>query len=367
MPQRVCCLRLKSEIYNLTFLSATSSGIALPLYLPHFNLQNYNTLASPVYADFFVSVKNDSDLVEAIKFAKAHALPLLILGGGSNIVLHDNFPGLVIHIQFLGKDLGREEEDYVYVKAAAGENWSDFVEYCLSQQYWGLENLSLIPGNVGAAPIQNIGAYGVELKDVFEELSAFEIKTGLTITFTREACRFDYRDSVFKHEFKDQFVITSVTFKLTKVPSLRLHYPALQKALANYQQEELTPEIVSQVVCDIRRSKLPDPRILPNVGSFFKNPIISVDQLAKLQKIFPDIVFFPVDLLRAKLAAAWLIDRAGWRGVTRGAVVHSEQALVLTNPARLSGGKVLELADAIKNSVLEMFGVELEQEPRAYP
>lgn len=339
----------------------------MPFYLPHFNLQNYNTLASPVCADFFVSVKNNDELFDAIKFAKEKKLPLLVLGGGSNIVLYDNFPGLVIHMQFLGKDLQREDDGYVYVKAAAGENWSDFVDYCLAQQYWGLENLSLIPGNVGAAPIQNIGAYGVELKDVFEELSAFEITTGLTIIFTREACRFDYRDSVFKHEFKDQFVITSVTFKLTKVPSLRLHYPALQKALASYTQEQLTPEVVSQVVCDIRRSKLPDPKIIPNVGSFFKNPIVSVDQLAKIQNIFPDVVFYPVDSRHVKLAAAWLIDRAGWRGVNRGAAVHSEQALVLTNPAKLRGEKVLDLASAIKNSVLQMFGVELEQEPRVYP
>ncbi len=339
----------------------------MPLYLPHFNLQNYNTLASPVYADFYVSVKNDNELVEAIKFAKEKSLPLLILGGGSNIVLYDNFPGLVIHVQFLGKDIEREDEDHIYVKSAAGENWSDFVNYCLEQQYWGLENLSLIPGNVGAAPIQNIGAYGVELKDVFEELSAIEIKTGLTITFTPEACRFDYRDSVFKHEFKDQFIITSVTFKLSKVPILKLHYPALQKALVHYAPEELTPELVSRVVCDIRRSRLPDPQNIPNVGSFFKNPIITINQLTKIQELFPDVVFYPVDSEYVKLAAAWLIDRAGWRGVNRGAAVHSEQALVLTNPARLSGEKVLELANAIKNSVAQMFGVELEQEPRAYP
>jgi UDP-N-acetylmuramate dehydrogenase len=337
------------------------------LYLPYLNLQNYNTLASPVCADFFVSVKDNDELLDAIKFAKARDLPLLVLGGGSNIVLHDNFPGLVIHVQFFGKDLAWEDEHYVYVKAEAGENWSDFVDYCLDQQYWGLENLSLIPGNVGAAPIQNIGAYGVELKDVFEELSAFEIKTGITITFTREACRFDYRDSVFKHEFKDQFIITSVTFKLTKVPSLKLQYPALQKALAKYAQEEITPDLVSQVVCDIRRSKLPDPKNIPNVGSFFKNPIISTDQLVKIQQTFPDVVFYPLDSVRVKLAAAWLIDRAGWRGVNRGAAVHSEQALVITNPAKLSGEKVLELAGAIRDSVLQMFGVELEQEPRAYP
>jgi UDP-N-acetylmuramate dehydrogenase len=340
---------------------------ALPLYLPHFNLQNYNTLASPVCADFFVSVKNNNELADSLKFSKEHSLPLLILGGGSNVVLHDNFPGLVIHLQFLGKELVREDDQYFYVKAAAGENWSEFVDYCLDQHYWGLENLSLIPGNVGAAPIQNIGAYGVELKDVFEELSALEVKTGLSITFTREACQFDYRDSVFKNDFKDQFIITSVTFKLTKVPMLKLEYPALQKALIGYSSDEITPQLVSEIVCDIRRNKLPDPNIIPNVGSFFKNPIISTDKLHEIQQLFPDAVYFPVDPRRVKLAAAWLIDRAGWRGVNQGAAVHSEQALVLTNPHRLNAGKVLELANSIKSSVLQMFGVELDQEPRSYP
>jgi UDP-N-acetylmuramate dehydrogenase len=329
-------------------------GAALPLYLPHFNLQNYNTLASPVCTDFFVSVKNNDELLDAIKFAKENALTMLVLGGGSNIVLREDFPGLVVHLQYSGKSVEREDGDYVYVKAAAGENWSDFVDYCLAHHYWGLENLSLIPGSVGAAPIQNIGAYGVELKDVFEELSAIEVKTGISITFTREACRFDYRDSVFKREFKDLYIITSVTFRLTKSPVLKLQYPALQKALANYSQDELTPELVSEVVCDIRRSKLPDPKNIPNVGSFFKNPMVTLDHLTKIRQSFPDIVFYPVDSLQVKLAAGWLIDRAGWRGVNRGAAVHSEQALVLTNPAKLKGAKVLELAQAIRSSVRQL-------------
>ncbi|MET0357436.1 MAG: UDP-N-acetylmuramate dehydrogenase [Cellvibrio sp.] len=340
----------------------------MSLYLPHFDLQSYNTLASPVYADFFVAVKSTEELLSAIKFAKEKDLPLLILGGGSNIVLHDNFPGLVIHVQLFGKELVWEDDHYFYVKAAAGENWSDFVDYCLDQHYWGLENLSLIPGNVGAAPIQNIGAYGVELKDVFSELSALEIQSGLTITFTHEACRFAYRDSVFKNKLKDQFIILSVTFKLAKTASLTINYPALKHSLAKHTTNEITPELVSQVVCDIRRSKLPDPKIIPNVGSFFKNPVISVDVLKKIQHSFPDIVFYPVNEGQVKLAAGWLIDRAGWRGLSQGGVsVHSEQALVLTNPARLSGAKVLELADAIKTSVLQKFEVELEQEPRNYP
>jgi len=339
----------------------------VPLYLPHFNLQNFNTLASPVRADFFVAVKDEAELLAALKFASERNFPLLVLGGGSNIVLQDDFHGLVIHMQFFGKELVREDDDFFYVTAAAGENWSDFVDYCLDEGYFGLENLSLIPGNVGAAPIQNIGAYGVELKDVFSELTALDIKSGLTITFTPEACQFDYRDSVFKSALKDQFIITSVTFKLTKEPRLKIHYPALQSALAGYQPETITPELVSQVVCNIRCSKLPDPKQIPNVGSFFKNPIISVKKLAEIQKRFPDVIYYSVNENLVKLAAGWLIDQAGWKGFTQGAAVHAQQALVLTNPDRLKGSAVVSLAEMIKASIVKQFGVELEQEPRNYP
>lgn len=339
----------------------------MPLYLPHFNLQNYNTLASPVCADFFVSVKSEAELIAALKFAGERHLPLLVLGGGSNIVLHDDFPGVAIHVQLLGKELVREDINYTYIKAAAGENWSDFVDYCLDEQYWGLENLSLIPGSVGAAPIQNIGAYGVELKDVFSELTALDVKSGLTITFTHEACQFAYRDSVFKNALKDQFIITSVTFKLSKTPELKIYYPALQQALADYPQADITPELVGQVVSDIRRSKLPDPKQIPNVGSFFKNPIVSREQLAEIQALFPDVVFYPLDSQFVKLAAGWLIDRAGWKGFNQGAGVHERQALVLTNPDRVKAAVVLTLAQSIKDSIEDQFGVELEQEPRNYP
>jgi len=337
------------------------------LYLPYFNLQNYNTLASPVVAKYFVTVNNEVDLLAALKFAQEKSLPLLVLGGGSNIVLHDDFPGLVIHVQLKGKELVREDDDYYYVKAAAGENWQQFVEYCLGECFWGLENLSLIPGSVGAAPIQNIGAYGVELNTVLSELTALEIKSGVSVTFTNEACQFDYRDSVFKHALKDQFVITSVVFRLNKNPALQIHYPALALALNNIPHDEISPVLVSQTVCSIRRSKLPDPAQIPNVGSFFKNPIIAHEKLLEIQQRYPNIVFYPVDHLRVKLAAGWLIDQAGWKGYSDGAAVHTQQALVLTNPARLRANAVVSLAELIQKSVFEQFGVYLEQEPRNYP
>ncbi len=339
----------------------------MPLYLPQFNLQNYNTLASPVSAYFFAAVKDEEDLFAALKFAKERGIPILVLGGGSNIVLHDDFPGLVIHMQLLGKELVRQDDEFFYVKAAAGENWSAFVDYCLDEQYWGLENLSLIPGSVGAAPIQNIGAYGVELGDVFDELTAIEMKSGLSITFTKEACQFGYRDSIFKNGLQDQFVITSVTFKLKKKSELKTHYPALQTALAEVEAGQITPELVSQVVCDIRRSKLPDPSQIPNVGSFFKNPVVTKEKLAEIQQSYPDIVYYAFDPARVKLAAGWLIDRAGWKAVEDEACVHPQQALVLTNPKRLRGAAVLALAARIKDSIATKFGVELEQEPRNYP
>lgn len=339
----------------------------MPLYLPHFNLQSYNTLASPVNAQFFVSVKSTDELLEAITFSREKNLPLLVLGGGSNIVLRDHFPGLAVHVHLLGRELAWEDDEHFYVKAAAGENWHEFVEFCLAYHYWGLENLSLIPGNVGAAPIQNIGAYGVELQDVFSELTAIEVQSGLSVTFTNDACQFGYRDSVFKGTLKDKYIITSVIFKLDKKPQLKVHYPALQTAFKTYSPEMITPELVSKVVCDIRSSKLPDPKEIPNVGSFFKNPIISEMQLEKIRQKYPDIIFYPAAAGSVKLAAGWLIERAGWKGYSDGAAVHNQQALVLTNPMRLTGDKILGLAERIRGSVLDLFGVDLEQEPRIYP
>lgn len=338
-----------------------------PLFLPHFNLQAYNTLAVPAIADFFVSVGNNNELLNALTFAREKKLPLLVLGGGSNIVLQNDVHGLVIHVQMFGKELVREDDQFYYVRAAAGENWHEFVEYCLAANYFGLENLSLIPGTVGAAPIQNIGAYGIELKDVFSELTAIDVQSGLVITFTREACQFAYRDSVFKNALLDKYIITSVTFQLRKSPETQSGYPALKSALADYSADEITPALVSQVVCDIRRSKLPDPKQIPNVGSFFKNPIVSLALLARIQASYPNVVYYPAGEGQVKLAAGWLIDQAGWKGVIDGAAVHAQQALVLTNPARLKGEVVIALANKICSSIEQRFGVSLEQEPRNYP
>ena len=340
----------------------------MSLFLPHFNLQKFNTLAVPALAQYFVCVKTDDELREAFAFARTESLPLLFLGGGSNIVLRDDFPGLVVHIKSQGKEVVDENEDFVWLKVAAGENWHHLVEYSLNNAFYGLENLSLIPGSVGAAPIQNIGAYGVEVKDLVAELSAINIRSGLAVTFTNESCIFGYRDSIFKQSLKDQYVITSVTFRLRKQPVLNLAYPALRAAFGQRDEADISPQEVSAAVIAIRQSKLPDPTAIPNVGSFFKNPVIDRAQFESLKTAHPKLVFYPAANNQIKLAAGWLIDQAGWRGRSvAGARVHDQQALVLTNPSKGSGLAVLELADAIKKSVFEQFGVPLEMEPRVYP
>ena len=340
----------------------------MPLFLPHFNLQNFNTLAVPAVAQYFVSVKNDDELREALAFARTENLPLLLLGGGSNIVLRDDFPGLVIHIKSQGREVVTEDDEFVWLKVAAGENWHQLVEYSLDNALYGLENLSLIPGSVGAAPIQNIGAYGVEIKELVAELSALNIRSGLLVTFTNESCRFAYRDSIFKQQLKDQYVITSVTFRLRKQPFLNLTYPALQAAFADIVEADISPQQVSAAVIQIRQSKLPDPAIIPNAGSFFKNPVIDQAQFDALKAQYPHIVAYPAALDQVKLAAGWLIDQAGWRGrEVGGAKVHEQQALVLTNPHKSSGMAVLALAELIQQSVFNQFGVMLEMEPRTYP
>lgn len=340
----------------------------MPLFLPQFSIQKFNTLAVPAVADYFVTVTNDDELREALVFAKEQKLPRMILGGGSNIVLRGNFPGVVIHIKTQGREVIREDEDYIWLKVAAGQDWHELVEYTLGQGFYGLENLSLIPGSVGAAPIQNIGAYGVELKDVFSELTALNIDSLVPVVFTKESCHFGYRDSIFKQALKDQYVISSVTFQLRKTPQLNLNYPALASALAALPPEEISPQRVSEAVIAIRQSKLPDPKKIPNVGSFFKNPIVSSKHFSELKKKFPQIISYPVDDHHIKLAAAWLIDQAGWKGrVMHGVAIHPQQALVITNSEKRSGECVLKLAAELVEHVEQVFNIVLEMEPRVYP
>ncbi len=337
------------------------------LFLPQFSLQKLNTLAVPATADFYVSVTNHNEIKEALAFARERELPILLLGGGSNIVFENNFQGLVIHLKLQGVQVIQETDDHVWINFAAGENWHQAVEYCLDNGYYGLENLSLIPGSVGAAPIQNIGAYGVEVKDLITELSTIEIASGIEVSFLNESCQFAYRDSIFKQAFKDKYIITSVTFKLSKIAKTNLTYPALLEYFSGEDLAAVSPEEVSQAVIQIRQSKLPDPEQIPNVGSFFKNPVIDQLHFEKLMKQYPKMPSYPAGDNHRKLAAAWLIDLTGWKGKEfNGVAVHSHQALVLTNPNKLTGRVILDLANAIQKSVKDQFAIDLEIEPRVY-
>jgi len=335
------------------------------MLIPNFDLQAFNTLAIPARSRYFAKVADVESLLDVLQQSKALDLPLLVLGGGSNLVLASDFLGIALKIELLGRDIVREDEQHVWLRIGAGESWSQLVDYCAGFHYWGLENLALIPGSVGAAPIQNIGAYGVELKDVFSELETVQMSSGLKVTFDADACRFGYRDSVFKGACKDQYIITSVTLRLSKQPSPHLSYPALSAILADFDENVLTPVDIAAAVSAIRRSKLPAVEDIPNAGSFFKNPIISHEHFKRLKSEFDAIVAYDLGEAGVKLAAGWLIEYNQWKGKTLGAAaVHAQQALVLTNPGRGKSADLLKLAANIQASIFKTFAVNLEIEPR---
>lgn len=332
------------------------------------DLQPFNTMTIAARARYFCAATSLDELREALAFARDKQLPILPLGGGSNIVLTGDFPGLALHIGMRG--LAIEPLDSgVRIRAAAGENWHQLVMRSVELGYGGLENLALIPGNIGAAPIQNIGAYGVELKDSFEQLTALEIATGDLVTFSAEECRFGYRDSIFKGQAKDRYLICEVVLKLARDWQPHVSYPALQQYFADHGQSQgnLTPALVANAVIDIRNSKLPNPVEIPNAGSFFKNPVVDTALYTTLKAAHPGLVAFESGA-QWKLAAGWLIDQAGWRGFIKDGVgVHDRQALVLVNPGHRCGSQVVELAREIASDIQEKFGVTLEPEPRFYP
>lgn len=325
-------------------------------------LQSFTTFGIAVKARFYIRVTQIEQLQLLNQLPELSGMPRLILGGGSNVILTKDFPGVVIHMALPGRECISEDAQFRYVRAAAGEVWHDFVQWTLAQGWGGLENLSLIPGSVGAAPIQNIGAYGVELKDYFHSLSWYEFATRKIHNKTAEDCQFLYRDSVFKHALHDQGVILSVTFALPKQWQANLGYSDVAKALQLVRQP--TPEDVSLAICAIRQSKLPDPKQIGNVGSFFKNPLVSGELRAKLVQRFPELVSYPQENEQFKLAAGWLIERAGWKGRSFGSVgVYEKQALVLVNLGGAKGEEVRQLARAIQSDVYGKFGVKLEVEP----
>ena len=327
------------------------------------SLRPYNTFGIDVRARYFASFESLTELEEALNYKLQTTNHKLVLGGGSNILLTKDFDGIVLKNEMKGIEVVKEDEQHVYVKAGAGENWHEFVLYCVRNNYAGVENLSLIPGNVGASPMQNIGAYGVEIKDVFYELEAYHKADKVVKTFTLEECAFGYRESVFKNKYKGQFVITSVTYRLNKKPSFNTSYGAIKQELERMGVKDLSIQAVSRAVINIRTSKLPDPKEVGNAGSFFKNPIISNRQFLELKKAFPEVVAFPSGADHTKLAAGWLIEKCGWKGYRKGdAGCYPKQALVLVNYGTASGKEIYELSEEIIRSVQGTFGVILERE-----
>jgi UDP-N-acetylmuramate dehydrogenase len=326
------------------------------------SLKNYNTFGIRAAAKYFAGFSSVEELKEVLA-DKRSAGPQLVLGGGSNILLTGNFNGIVLKNEISGIEQVKEDDEYCYVKAGAGEHWHRFVLYCLQHELAGVENLSLIPGNVGASPMQNIGAYGVEIKNVFHSLEAYHIHDRTTATFNAADCKFGYRESIFKHQYKGQFVISSVTFRLRKKPVYHTEYGAILQELEQMGVQQLNIRAISQAVINIRTAKLPDPAIIGNAGSFFKNPAVPLAKFEALQKEFPAIVGYPVNDRETKLAAGWLIEQCGWKGYREGdAGCHAKQALVLVNYGNASGEQVFALSEKIIRSVNETFGVLLQRE-----
>lgn len=335
---------------------------SLKIYENH-DLSLYNTMGVSANARFFAEVDTEDKLRHILAFAEEKDLRVLVLGGGSNILFVDNFPGLVIHQTSKGVDIVSENDELVEIRVDAGENWHKLVQFCVAKGWGGIENLALIPGNVGAAPIQNIGAYGVELVNVFSRLDALFIETGDIKTFTKEECAFGYRDSVFKKELKGRIVIMSVNLILQKKPSVQLSY----KALSDYLEESgiTNPGIeeVSKAVTAIRQSKLPDPNEIGNTGSFFKNPVIPISLFKNLKEKYPGLPAYSVSEEQVKVPAGWLIEKAGWKGEREGEVgMHAKQALVLVNYGKATGQELWEFANKVKKSVSQQFDIDLTPE-----
>ena len=327
----------------------------------NYSLKSCNTFGMDVKAAIFTKLTDESELPALLRMIHQAGTPLLFLGGGSNILFTRDFDGMVVGVSTKGIEVIDQDEEFVYVRGMAGENWDDFVQYCVRHNFGGLENLSLIPGNVGSSPIQNIGAYGVEVKDTFYMLDAVSLRTGEFREFFADDCGFGYRNSVFKNELKGQYLILSVTFRLRKRPLLNTAYGAIGAEL-EAMREMPSVKAIAQAVCNIRRSKLPDPEVIGNAGSFFKNPVVSHAHFEKLKSENPSIPAYPGEH-GVKLAAGWLIEQCGWKGYREGdAGVHERQALVLVNYGKATGIQILDLSKRIIDSVYSGFSVILEPE-----
>tara|TARA_B110000046_G_scaffold97901_1_gene105537 strand:+ start:9336 stop:10352 length:1017 start_codon:yes stop_codon:yes gene_type:complete len=329
------------------------------------NLKEFNTFGIEVFTSGFEELNSSNDAIAFFQTTDLNGKEFLILGGGSNLLLTEDFKGIVIKNNLKGVEVLEENDKSILIKAGAGENWHEFVLQCIKKGYAGLENLSLIPGNVGASPMQNIGAYGVEVKDLITEVEAIEISTGKVQIFSNEECKFDYRSSIFKTTHKNQYFISSVNFKLSKKPDFNVSYGAIKGQLEQngITQDSLTIKAISDAVIAIRESKLPDPKKIGNSGSFFKNPIVSAAEFDQLKRKFKSMPAYQLPNGDYKLAAGWLIEKTGWKGYSEGNYgVHRNQALVLVNYGGASGLEIYDLSERILLSVKDKFRVTLERE-----
>jgi len=327
-------------------------------------LHSLNSFGLPARAGWFAAIDAPAQLTILMNLPEWASLPRFVLGGGSNLVLTGDFSGLVLQVRITGRELVAEEADAWIVRAGAGENWHRFVCWTLEQGWPGLENLALIPGTVGAAPIQNIGAYGLEMAERFQHLEAVDLETGERVRFNHAACRFGYRNSIFKREAMGRYLITAVTFRLSKCWRPVTGYAELARTLGAQRMISPTARQIADTVAALRARKLPDPAYIGNAGSFFKNPLVDTATLTQLADRYPGLPHYPQADGTAKLAAGWLIERCGWKGRNLGPVgVYEHQALVLVNRGKAKGADVLRLARAIQASVRVEFGIELEPEP----
>ena len=327
------------------------------------SLKAHNTFGVSAQARYFATFQTIDELRELLEHRTVRVNKRLLLGGGSNMLFTRNFDGIVLKNELKGIEKISEDEHHYYIKSAAGEVWHELVMHCIAGNYAGIENLALIPGCVGASPMQNIGAYGVEIKDVFEELEAYHIESGELHTFNKAKCEFGYRESVFKRKLKGQYVITSVTFRLSREHKLNATYCAINDQLKNMGVTTPCIHDISNAVIAIRSSKLPDPKQIGNAGSFFKNPVVNQSTLDSIKINYPDVPSYPAETGQVKLAAGWLIEKAGWKGFTENKYgVHKLQALVLVNYGGASGKEIYDLSTRILEDVFEKFGVQLERE-----
>jgi UDP-N-acetylmuramate dehydrogenase len=328
----------------------------------HFSLKNYNTFGIEANAKQFVAVHSIEELKSVL--AENKAKNKFILSGGSNMLLTKNIDALVIHINLKGREIVEENDDFVWVESQAGENWHEFVMWTIDNDFGGLENMSLIPGNVGTTPVQNIGAYGTEIKDTFVSCTAMKIDSLEMKSFDKAECQFGYRESIFKNEVKDQYIITSVVFKLTKRNhKITISYGDITSELEKLNIKNPTLKEVSNAVIAIRQSKLPDPKVLGNSGSFFKNPIVLKSDFEPIHKKFPEMKFYEISETEVKVPAGWLIEQAGFKGKRFGdAGIHVNQALVLVNYGNATGQEILNLSKEIQDTIFKKFGIQIEAE-----